>query len=81
MACPVESTYGASRDHNDDAEGNLAEEGCTGRATARRAEVERLIALALDQLDEENEQIVRDYLGHAIAALRRIPASEGASPA
>lgn len=41
------------------------------RADARRTEVRRLIALALDMLDDEREQIVRDYLDHALGALDR----------
>lgn len=38
-------------------------------ANARRLESRRLIALALETLDEEHEQIVRDYLNHALCAL------------
>ena len=42
------------------------------RPDARRTEATRLIALALDMLDDEREQIVRDYLDHALGALERV---------
>ena len=38
----------------------------------RRGEASRLIAVAIDMLDEESEQIVRDYLNHALGALERV---------
>ena len=38
----------------------------------RRGEASRLIQLAIDMLDEEPEQIVRDYLNHALGALERV---------
>lgn len=38
----------------------------------RRGQASRLIALTIDMLDEESEQIVRDYLGHALSALERV---------
>lgn len=41
-------------------------------ADGRRLEAHRLIALALEMLDDEREQIVRDYLGHALEALQRL---------
>ena len=47
----------------------------------RYGEVERLLSLAHDMLDDGREQIVRDYLRHAIAALDRIREVEGAHPA
>ena len=42
------------------------------RADARRTEAQRMIALASEMLDGEREQIVRDYLDHALAALERL---------
>ena len=39
---------------------------------ARRAEAARLVALARDMLDGEQEQIVGDYLAHALGALDRL---------
>ena len=38
----------------------------------RRAEAARLVALARDILDGEKEQVVGDYLMHALAALDRL---------
>lgn len=38
----------------------------------RRDAASRLIVLAIDMLDEEPEQIVRDYLDHALGALQRV---------
>ena len=38
----------------------------------RRAQASRLIALVIDMLDDQSEQIVRDYLDHALGALERV---------
>ena len=38
----------------------------------RREQASRLIALAIDMLDDQSEQIVRDYLDHALGALKRV---------
>ena len=46
---------------------------------SRRSEVERLLELALKMLDQEREQIVGDYLGHALNALGYIRQTEGAN--
>ena len=45
---------------------------------ARRAEAGRLVALARDMLDGEQEQIVGDYLAHALGALNRLHESAAA---
>ena len=45
----------------------------------RRGEASRLIAVAIDMLDEESEQIVRDYLNHALGALERVREADRAS--
>ena len=42
----------------------------------RRAAASRLILLAIDMLDEAPEQIVRDYLNHALGALERVRAAD-----
>ena len=47
----------------------------------RRGEASRLIALAIDMLDEEPEQIVRDYLNHARGALERVCEADRANEA
>ena len=38
----------------------------------RREQASRLITLAIDMLDDQSEQIVRDYLDHALGALKRV---------
>ena len=38
----------------------------------RREQASRLIELAIDMLDTDPEQIVRDYLAHALSALERV---------
>ena len=43
---------------------------------AGRDEIARLIALAIDMLDKDREQIVRDYLAHALSALDRVREDE-----
>jgi len=43
---------------------------------ARRLEARRLIALAHDMLKPEREQIVRDFLHHALGALERCQREE-----
>ncbi len=48
------------------------------RTQARRAEAARLVALARDMLDGEQEQIVGDYLFHALSALNRLRESAAA---
>ncbi len=48
------------------------------RTEARRAEVARLTALAREMLEGEQEQIVADYLGHALVALDRLRESAAA---
>ena len=45
---------------------------------ARRAEAARLVALAHDMLDGEHEQIIGDYLVHALSALDRLRESPAA---
>lgn len=45
----------------------------------RRDAASRLIVLAIDLLDEEPEQIVRDYLAHALGALERVREADRAS--
>ena len=45
----------------------------------RRDAASRLIAVVIDMLDEEPEQIVRDYLNHALGALERIREADRAS--
>lgn len=45
----------------------------------RRDAASRLIALAIDMLDEEPEQIVRDYLDHALGALQRVSEADRAN--
>ena len=42
------------------------------RDDRRREQASRLIALTIDVLDEDSEQIVRDYLTHALGALERV---------
>ena len=44
----------------------------TGRDEARRDDAAQLIAVAINMLDKESEQIVRDYLDHALSALKRV---------
>ncbi len=46
------------------------------QSEAGRMEAERLIALAIDLLDKDREQIVRDYLNHALSALDRVREDE-----
>jgi len=48
------------------------------RTQARRTETARLVALARDMLDGEQEQIVGDYLAHALGALNRLRESAAA---
>lgn len=43
---------------------------------ARRDDAAQLIAVAIGMLDEEREQIVRDYLHHALGALDRVRAAD-----
>ena len=38
----------------------------------RHTEIARLVALARDMLDGDDEQIVADYLSHALRALNRM---------
>ncbi len=45
----------------------------------RRNAASRLIVLAIDLLDEEPEQIVRDYLDHALGALQRVSEADRAN--
>lgn len=45
----------------------------------RRDAASRLIVLAIDLLDEEPEQIVRDYLDHALGALQRVNEADRAN--
>ena len=44
----------------------------TERDDVRRDDAARLIAVAINMLDEDREQIVRDYLNHALGALERV---------
>lgn len=46
----------------------------TERDDARRDDAARLIGVAINTLNKECEQIVRDYLNHALGALERIDA-------
>ena len=48
------------------------------RTQARRAEAARLVGIARDMLDGEQEQIVSDYLAHASSALDRLRESVAA---
>ena len=50
----------------------------SARDDRRRDQASRLIALAIDMLDENSEQIVRDYLDHALGALERVRAADPA---
>ena len=44
----------------------------TERDDVRRDDAARLVAVAINMLNEDREQIVRDYLSHALAALERV---------
>ena len=50
----------------------MATSASSTRDDRRRDQASRLIALTIDMLDEESEQIVRDYLDHALGALERV---------
>ena len=63
--------------HRDDnAERILTGLNGTERDDARRDDAARLIGVAINTLHEESEQIVRDYLNHALGALERIRAAD-----
>ena len=44
----------------------------------RREDAARLIAVTINMLSEEREQIVRDYLNHALGALERVRETDAA---
>ncbi len=50
----------------------MATSASSTRDDRRRNQAARLIVLAIDMLDEGSEQIVRDYLDHALGALERV---------
>ena len=50
----------------------MATSASSTRDDRRRDQASRLIALTIDMLYEESEQIVRDYLDHALGALERV---------
>ena len=50
----------------------MAEPDTNERDWRRRDDAAKLIAVTINLLDDDREQIVRDYLNHALGALDRI---------
>lgn len=50
----------------------MAEPDTDERDRGRRDDAAKLIAVAINLLEDDREQIVRDYLNHALGALDRI---------